>query len=147
MYEMKNCGECKVMGDSFCRHAVNKQILCKVCDPQEHLKRNVSSRMHNALKANKDKGILEHLGCDISTFRNHISEQFEKGMTWNNYGEWEIDHIIPIKYKNPTIEEVVERLHYGNTQPMWKSENMEKGNRFVGRKEKYVSDFVKFEKK
>jgi 5-methylcytosine-specific restriction endonuclease McrA len=99
------------------------------------------------MKSNKDKGTLEYLGCDIESFKLHISEQFEQGMSWDNYGDWEIDHIVPIKYKNPTIEEVAERLHYTNTQPMWKSENLAKGNRFIGKLDPYESDFVKFEQK
>ena len=56
-------------------------------------------------------------------------------MSWDNYGKWHIDHIIPIKYKqdckNPTIEEVAKRLHYTNTQPLWASENMSIGNRYI----------------
>ena len=50
-------------------------------------------------------------------------------MTWDNYGEWEIDHIIPLKYNNPTVEEIVNRLDYKNTQPLWKFDNYVKGNR------------------
>ena len=68
-------------------------------------------------------------------------------MSWDNYGEWEIDHIIPINFqifvkdvdgnliskRPPTEEEVIERLHCTNTQPMWASENMKKGNRYCGK--------------
>jgi hypothetical protein len=49
-------------------------------------------------------------------------------MTWDNYGEWHIDHITPLKYNNPSLEEVIERLHYTNTQPLWAEENLSKGN-------------------
>ena len=52
-------------------------------------------------------------------------------MSWENYGEWHIDHKIPLKYNKPSLEEVVQRLHYTNTQPMWASENMSKGCRYV----------------
>ena len=52
-------------------------------------------------------------------------------MSWENYGEWHIDHKIPLKYSKPSLEEVVQRLHYTNTQPMWASENMSKGCRSV----------------
>ena len=56
------------------------------------------------------------------------------GMSWENYGAvWDIDHIVPIKYQNPTIEEVIERLHYKNTQPLWKKDNIVKGNRYISR--------------
>jgi hypothetical protein len=57
-------------------------------------------------------------------------------MTWDNFGDWEIDHVIPIMYKQdgvvPSLEEVGKRLHYTNTQALWKVENMKKGNRYVG---------------
>ena len=53
-------------------------------------------------------------------------------MNWDNYGEWQIDHIIPLKYENPTLEETVERLHWENTQPLWTPDNIAKGNRYIG---------------
>ena len=54
-------------------------------------------------------------------------------MSWENYGKiWHIDHIIPISYKNPSLDEVIQRLHYLNTQPLWASENISKGNRYIG---------------
>ena len=53
-------------------------------------------------------------------------------MTWETHGDWHIDHITPLKYNNPTIEEVMERLHWTNTQPLWASENISKSNRFIG---------------
>lgn len=57
-------------------------------------------------------------------------------MTWEIYGKWEIDHTIPIKYKQngikPSIEKVIKRLHYTNTQPLWGKENKSKGNRYIG---------------
>jgi hypothetical protein len=53
-------------------------------------------------------------------------------MSWENHGEWEIDHIVPIKYNNPSLKEIIVRLHYTNTQSLWKEENMAKGNRYVG---------------
>ena len=48
------------------------------------------------------------------------------------YGSvWDIDHIVPLKYENPTLEEIIERLHYTNTQPLWKRDNIVKGNRYI----------------
>jgi len=92
----------------------------------------ISNRVRKALKQDKKEGSLEYLGCDINEFKQHIQTQFKEGMTWDNHGEWHIDHITPIKYGNPTLEEVIERLHYTNTQPLWASDNMTKGNRFIG---------------
>ena len=53
--------------------------------------------------------------------------QFEPGMTWDNYGEWQIDHIIPCSYFDLTKEEN-QRIcfNYRNLQPLWASENNKK---------------------
>jgi hypothetical protein len=122
-------------GGHKCEHDIEKQS-CQLCDPISHLKRIVATRIYHALKAEKDRGSLEYLGCDITTFRKHIADQFKDNMTWDNYGEWEIDHICPVKYKKdgipPSLEEVAERLHYTNTQPLWKYENMATGNICIG---------------
>ncbi|CAH6418216.1 Hypothetical protein HVR_LOCUS83, partial [uncultured virus] len=91
----------------------------------------VSCRVRSALLGNKEKKTLEYLGCDIQTFRAHIESKFTLGMSWDNYGKWEIDHTIPIKYDNPSLEQVITRLHWKNTQPMWKPENASKGNRYI----------------
>ena len=73
----------------------------------------------------------EYLGCNIEKFKKHIEQQFTEGMPSENYGEWHIDHKIPLKYNKPSLEEVDQRLHYTNTQPMWASENMSKGFRYI----------------
>ena len=92
----------------------------------------VSNRIYNALKRDKKDRSIEYLGCTIGEFMDHIESQFKEGMTWENHGEWHINHIIPIKYENPNLEDVITRLHWTNTQPLWADENMAKGNRFVG---------------
>ena len=54
-------------------------------------------------------------------------------MNWANYGSyWEIDHIVPVFYKKPSTEQVIERLHYSNLQPLSKVNNRSKGNRYIG---------------
>jgi len=86
-----------------------------------------------ALKSEKTDRSIEYLGCNIEEFRKHIEDQFIEGMSWDNYGvDWQIDHIIPIKYGNPSLDDVIQRLHYTNTQPLWSSENAAKGNRYIG---------------
>ena len=130
------CKTCR--GSQICEHSKQKN-RCPICDPAGHLASVVSNRVRGALKKNKEMSSKQYLGCDIDTFKQHIESQFTEGMSWKNYGsEWHIDHKIPLnplKYQQdgqpPTLEEVAERLHYLNTQPMWASENIAKGNRFV----------------
>ena len=73
----------------------------------------------------------EYLGCNIKTFKKHIEQQFTEGMSWENYGEWHIDHKIPLKYNKPSLKEVAQRRQYTNTQLMWASENMSKSCRCI----------------
>lgn len=49
-------------------------------------------------------------------------------MSWYNYGDWEIDHIIPVSSFNleTTPPSVVNSLD--NLQPLWKIENIKKSN-------------------
>ncbi len=123
------CKECG--GASICEHGREKS-KCNECDPIGYLRSIVSNRIRHALREDKSQKSIEYLGCSIQEFKEHIESQFQEGMTWDNYGEWHIDHIVPIMYETPTMEEVVERLHYLNTQPLWAEENMSKGNRFIG---------------
>jgi len=128
-YGKKNCIECKLY--QICEHNKIKS-RCKECDPQGHLAHIVRNSVYRALQSDKEKHSIEYLGCSIQHFREHIEKQFIEGMNWDNYGEWQIDHIIPLKYENPTIEETIERLHWENTQPLWATDNIVKGNRYIG---------------
>jgi hypothetical protein len=120
--------------DVTCEHG--KESICKVCNPVGHLCCVIRSRIRSALKREKAKHSMEYLGCDIDSYRSYLEEKFKDGMSWDNYGEWHIDHIVPLKYrdgkKEVNVDVIVERLHYTNTQPLWAKENMAKGNRYCG---------------
>ena len=83
---------------------------------------------------------LDILGCTVAEFREHINAQLllpcNEGMTWDNFGKgpgtWQIDHIVPIMYREegevPRLEQTMARLHWTNTQPLWTVDNMAKHN-------------------
>ena len=53
-------------------------------------------------------------------------------MTFENYGEWQIDHIYPIsKYDFTDINNFYECFHYTNLQPLWAEENRIKSNKII----------------
>jgi len=132
------CRRCGEKASGICKHRYRKR-RCRVCCPAGYLAHLASVRIRAALKGSKNKKTLEYLGCDIQKYREFIEEQFEEGMRWDNHGkEWHIDHILSLYYDNPSEEEIIERLHYTNTQPMWAFENMSKGSRYIG---KYNPDF------
>ena len=131
------CRQCD--GSAFCEHGVYR-ASCKTCKPMGHIRLVARSRIRKAMEGTGTAGSLTMLGCTVEEFKNHITAQLHDGMTWANYGRastkqrhWNIDHITPLKYGAPTLEEMVERLHYTNTQPLWASDNRAKGNKYVGR--------------
>ena len=49
-------------------------------------------------------------------------------MSWENHGDWHIDHIFPLsKFDKSTPVSIVNSLD--NLTPLWKEENLKKGNR------------------
>ena len=75
----------------------------------------------------KSASTMELLGCTRDEFRLHLEKQFTRGMTWENAGEWEIDHIIPCaKFDLSDAKHQRMCFHFSNMQPMWKMENIKK---------------------
>lgn len=107
--------------------------LKRQTDPLFKLKQTVSSRTTMAFKAkrwNKNSKTQEILGEEWVLVKNHIERKFKKGMSWDNHGEWHIDHIIPLASAN-TEEELIKLCHYTNLQPLWAEENIRKGSKII----------------
>jgi hypothetical protein len=70
------------------------------------------------------------LGCEWAEFKAHIEERFKPGMSWDNFGEWEMDHVIPIASAK-SIEDLRHLCHFSNIQPLWRLENRQKQNKIL----------------
>lgn len=69
------------------------------------------------------------LGCSDAHIKTWLQSKFSKGMTWENYGEWEVDHIIPCaSFDLTNKDKQLECFHYSNLQPLWKKENRKKSD-------------------
>lgn len=68
------------------------------------------------------------LGCTCHELVDYIASKFTASMSWDNYGKWHIDHIIPISSAK-TVEEAEKLNHHTNLQPLWHWENESKGNK------------------
>ena len=50
----------------------------------------------------------------------------------DNYGEWEVDHIIPVDhFKFEEYDDVFKCFHYSNLQPLWAPNNKRKSNKLL----------------
>ena len=51
-------------------------------------------------------------------------------MSWDNYGQWHIDHIKPLaEFDLTNRPQFLAACHYTNLQPLWASANHKKGAR------------------
>jgi hypothetical protein len=105
----------------------------------EKLKEDTNFRILNSLrvriwtvlkKQKKSNSTLKLTGCTLEFLRAYLESKFEDGMSWDNYGVWHIDHIIPCaKFDMSDPEQQKICFHYTNLQPMWGEHNIKKGAR------------------
>lgn len=99
----------------------------------QRLAEALRGRINAAISGNsKAASSKELLGCSIPEARKHLESMFKRGMAWENYGEWHIDHITPcaaFDLSKPGHQRIC--FHFRNLQPLWASENMSKNDRIV----------------
>jgi hypothetical protein len=102
-------------------------------DPTFKVACSLRSRISSLIRKSGTKKMVrctELIGCSINEFRKHLESKFVDGMTWDNYGDWHIDHIFPCsKFDLRLLSEQKKCFHYSNQQPLWKIDNLRKGNR------------------
>jgi hypothetical protein len=92
--------------------------------------RQLLHRTLRYLGTKKEEHTQEILGYSAVQLKHHIEKQFKENMSWENYGEWEIDHIKPLTSfdvsSNPSEVNAL-----SNLQPLWKEENITKYNHIL----------------
>lgn len=108
---------------------------------QKHYQNSIQYRLAHILRARvRDAVKREHkslrtkelLGISIKDYKDYLENLFIEGMTWANYGEWEIDHIKPLASFDLTQEvDQLKAFHYTNTQPLWYPTNRKKSAKIL----------------
>ena len=86
-------------------------------DPSYRMYRNVQRRSGQALKGANSP--VKALSCSCRRLKAYIENQFTDGMGWSRYGQWEVDHVVPLSAANDDAE-LVRLCRYTNLQPLWK---------------------------
>ena len=95
----------------------------------------------------KDATAATYLGIDKNGFLKHLESLFREGMSFENRGEWHLDHVVPLSTAE-TPEDIKRLWHYTNLQPLWKFENEEKSNLLDWRERfDWAKDIVELRKK
>jgi hypothetical protein len=115
------------------RNKINKRVLNRTkTNPLYKLRRAIASRISSMFRVNnwKKNGKTESiLGCTFQEAKIHLEKQFKEGMSWDNHGEWHIDHIKPLSLAK-SEQELIDSSHYTNLQPLWAKENIIKSNKY-----------------
>ena len=101
-------------------------------DPLYRLEHNLRNRIYKATKrGSRNASAVRDLGCSISHFKLYLENQFEDGMTWDNYGTgWHLDHVIPVSHYDLSDRmQTLEAFNWLNYQPFWARDNLVKGAR------------------
>jgi len=111
-----------------------KEIAQRRCKNREYkISSSVGKRIWKDLHGNKKGRHWEELvNYTLEDLKQHLEFQFKKNMTWDNYGKWHIDHIIPVSFfQFNDVSDVEFKMCWrlDNLQPLWRCENMKKGNR------------------
>jgi len=108
------------------RHMKNKD------DPKYKINKAIGSHIYASLKGRKNGRSWEGLtGYTLNELIKHLENLFEQEMSWNNYGDWHVDHKVPISAFNFSEPEQIDFKKcwaLSNLQPLWAKENMRKNN-------------------
>lgn len=90
------------------------------------------SEMFQSQRSYKKNKTLQYIDCNLEFLKKWFEFQFETDMTWENYGDWHIDHVLPCTYFDLHIEEDQKQcFNWKNLRPCWKLENIKKGDKII----------------
>lgn len=133
VYRQKNRDRIKLWHSANKLKRSRRESQRKAADPLYKLSCNLRSRLSTVfrrMRCDKNTTTRKILGADFETVKSHIELQFKPGMSWENYGEWHIDHIVPLA-KGKTQGDLIRLSHYSNLQPLWAIENLIKGSKIL----------------
>jgi hypothetical protein len=100
------------------------------------LRHSISSLVNKRLRkrgASKyGQSFFAAIGYPFEILVKHLESKFLPGMTWNNYGEWHVDHIRAdswFNYDNMNCDTFKECWSLDNLQPLWAKDNLKKSDK------------------
>lgn len=95
----------------------------------------MSTAISKSIKGKKNGKNWESLvDYKLKDLMKYLENKFSKGMTWENYGKWEIDHIIPMSafdLKGHNDPDFKRCWALNNLQPLWRKENQRKSGKLL----------------
>lgn len=100
----------------------------QACDPRYRINRSMRALTQQALAGRKAGAkwlsLVDYTLVDLMA---HLERQFASGMTWDNYGQWHIDHILPLSgfdFDSAAHDDFKACWTITNLRPLWANENI-----------------------
>ena len=136
----KSKGATHTCGNCFNHFIGNgsRREFCDDCGPvmwrgneKRRLNRGISNLIRAGIKSgSKRRRKWETLvGYTLSDLMQHLERQFTAGMTWENRGDWHIDHVRPLcsfNFETPDCPQFREAWALTNLRPLWAKDNLTK---------------------
>jgi hypothetical protein len=95
--------------------------------------RRVSKKLQKILHGMKS-GVswTKIVGYSAKELRDHLERQFLPGMSWENYGKWHVDHIVPLsayQISGRDCPNMKRAWCLTNLRPLWAKENQVKSDK------------------
>jgi len=121
-YRIKNIEKIKLRGINYRKNNKNIKALWEEknhkLNPHFRAWRRILNNSLRDLNKKKKGKTIELLGYSALDLKKHIESLFTEGMSWNNHGEWHIDHIKQvISFDKNTPMSIVNAL--SNLRPLW----------------------------
>lgn len=88
----------------------------------------IRTRIASGIRKGYKKGrpsSMALLGITYTELKIYLESLFSEGMSWDNYGEWHIDHYVPLAYFDLTCpDELYLAWNWQNLRPMWAKDNI-----------------------
>jgi hypothetical protein len=136
----------EIIDKNHTRHKIRRKE-----DPAYRLRKDLSTRIYAELKkvggSKNGESILKHFLYSIQELKEHLENQFETWMTWENQGKynaatwkdddittwtWQLDHIIPqanLPYTSMEDDNFKKCWALSNLRPLSAKQNVIDGNR------------------
>lgn len=121
----------KKRSGKFCSHECHRASRLRngMSTTQKAVHFKMKRKMTHAIRRRADIH-WKALGYSSAQLLQRLESLFKEGMSWENYGEWHVDHIVPVsafRFLSEEDEQFRSCWSLSNLQPLWAQENMRKG--------------------
>lgn len=107
----------------------------RAADPKWRLSSHMRTLIHRGIGKHKaGRSWREFVPYSLEELMAHLEAQFAPGMTWDNHGEWHVDHIRPLcsfEFQTPDDPQFREAWALSNLQPLWAGDNLRKSGKWA----------------